>query len=126
MSTFKCSFVLFFWGGGIQYITDKLWSSHLCTHSYLLNEEWLLEMTNHNRKDDGRHGGLEDPEKRQTEQLDKCEEMDLSQWDVPQVDQVWLVFGRHQEQFEPVHKLRTKEQYCLQEILILTKARFIM
>lgn len=65
-------------------------------------------MTNHNGENNGSHSGLEDPEERQTKQLDESEEMDLPQWDVPQVDQVWLVFGRHEEQLEPVHKLRKK------------------
>lgn len=66
-------------------------------------------MTDHDGKDDGCHSGLEDPEERQAEHLDKGEEMDLPQWDMPQVDQVWLVFGGHEEQLESVYKLRTKK-----------------
>lgn len=77
----------------------------------MLNQEQLKEVTNHNGENNGSHSGLEDPEERQTKQLDESEEMDLPQWDVPQVDQVWLVFGRHEEQLESVHKLRTKDQY---------------
>lgn len=74
-------------------------------------------MTNHDGKDDGSHSGLEDPEECQAEYLDKGEEMDLPQWDMPQVDQVWLVFSRHEEQLETVHKLRTKEQYSSKKLL---------
>lgn len=76
----------------------------------MLNQEQLKEVTNHNGENNGSHSGLEDPEERQTKQLDESEEMDLPQWDVPQVDQVRLVFGRHEEQLEPVHKLREKKQ----------------
>ncbi len=78
---------------------------------FSIKSKQVKEVTNHNRKDDGSHSGLEDPEERQTKQLDESEQMDLPQWHMPQVDQVWLVFGRHEEQLEPVHKLRTKEQY---------------
>lgn len=73
--------------------------------------EQVKEVTDHNREDDGSHSGLEDPEERQAKYLDESEQMDLPQWHMPQVDQVWLVFGWHEEQLESVHKLRTKEQY---------------
>lgn len=60
----------------------------------------------HDGEDDGSHGGLEDPEEGQTQALDEGEEVDASLWDVPQVDQVWLVLGRHQEQLQAVHELK--------------------
>lgn len=62
-------------------------------------------MSHHDREDDGSHSGLEDPEKSQTDGLDEGEEVDASLGDVAQVDQVWLVLGRHQEQLESVHEL---------------------
>lgn len=52
----------------------------------------------HDGKDDGGHGGLEDPQEGQAQGLDEGEEVDASLWDVAQVDEVWLVLGRHQEQ----------------------------
>lgn len=60
----------------------------------------------HDGEDDGSHCRLEDPQECQTQALDEGEEVDTSLGDVPQVDQVRLVFGRHQEQLQTVHKLK--------------------
>lgn len=51
--------------------------------------------THHDREDDGSHSGLEDPKQSQAQQLDKSEKVNFAQWHMPQVDQVWLVLGRH-------------------------------
>lgn len=64
----------------------------------------------HDREDDGRHGGLEDPEQGQTKALDEGEEVDASLGDVAQVDQVRLVLGGHQHQQQAVHELDTVER----------------
>lgn len=63
----------------------------------------------HDRENDGRHGGLEDPEQRQAQDLDEGEEVDLPEGDVPQVHQVGLVLGRHQQQLETIHELQESE-----------------
>lgn len=63
-------------------------------------------VAHHNGEDDGSHCRLEDPQESQTQALDKGEEVDTSLGDVPQVDQVRLVFGWHQEQLQTVHKLK--------------------
>lgn len=62
--------------------------------------------SHHHREHDGGHGGLEDPEQSQADDLQEGEEVDLPEGDVPQVDEVRLVFGRHQEQLQTVHELR--------------------
>lgn len=49
----------------------------------------------HDRENNGRHGGFEDPEKSQAEDLDEGKEVDLPEGNVPQVNQVWLMLGRH-------------------------------
>lgn len=59
----------------------------------------------HDGKDDGGHGGLEDPQEGQAQGLDEGEEVDASLWDVAQVDEVRLVLGGHQEQLQSVHEL---------------------
>lgn len=66
----------------------------------------IAAVPHHDREDDGGHGRLEDPEEGQTQALDEGEEVDASLGDVPQVDQVRLVLGRHQEQLQPVHELK--------------------
>ncbi len=40
---------------------------------FSIKSKQVKEVTNHNRKDDGSHSGLEDPEERQTKQLDESE-----------------------------------------------------
>lgn len=65
-------------------------------------------VTYHDREDDGSHGGLEDPEQGQAHHLQEGEEVDPAQRDVAQVDEVGLVFQRHQEQLQTIHKLRRK------------------
>lgn len=66
-------------------------------------------VSHHDRENDGRHGGLEDPEQRQAQDLDEGEEVDLPEGDVPQVHQVGLVLGRHQQQLETIHELQESE-----------------
>lgn len=63
-------------------------------------------VAHHNGEDDGSHCRLEDPQESQTQALDKGEEVDTSLGDVPQVDQVRLVFGWHQKQLQTVHELK--------------------
>lgn len=54
-------------------------------------------MLYHHGKDNGGSGGLDDPEENQAAELDDGEEMNLSEWNVSQVNEVWLVFSRHPE-----------------------------
>lgn len=61
--------------------------------------------TNHHRKDNGSLGGLDDPEKNQTAELNNGEEVHLPQGYMPQIDEVWLVFCWHAEQCETVVEL---------------------
>lgn len=67
---------------------------------------WRPLVSHHDRENDGRHGGLEDPEQRQTQHLDEGEEVDFPEGDVPQVHQVRLVLGGHQQQLEAIHELQ--------------------
>lgn len=60
----------------------------------------------HHGKDDGSSGGLDDPEENQTAELDDGEQMNLSEGNVPQVNEVWLVFSRHPEQSQTIKKLQ--------------------
>lgn len=62
----------------------------------------------HDGEDDGGHRGLEDPEEGEAQALDEGEEVDASLGDVTQVDQVWLVLGRHQEELQAIHELQSK------------------
>lgn len=59
----------------------------------------------HDREDDGGHGGFEDPEHGQADDLHQGEEVDAAQWDVPQEHVVGLVLGRHQEELAAIPKL---------------------
>lgn len=52
-------------------------------------------MSYHDREYDGGHGGLEDPQQSQAEDLDEGEEVDLPEGNVSQVNQVRLMFRRH-------------------------------
>ena len=65
----------------------------------------IAAIAHHDREDDGSHGRLEDPEEGQTHGLEEGEEVDASLGDVPQVDQVRLVLGWHQEELQAVHEL---------------------
>lgn len=65
----------------------------------------MAAISHHDREDDGSHSRLEDPEGGQAQALDEGEEVDASLGDVPQVDQVRLVLGRHQQQLQAVHEL---------------------
>lgn len=65
--------------------------------------------THHDWEDYGQEGGLEDPEDSQTDNLDKCEEMDASQGDVAQEGKVRLVFGRHEIQLDAFPELEHKD-----------------
>lgn len=65
-------------------------------------------MSYHDGEDDGGDGGLQDPQEGQAQGLDEGEEVDASLGDVPQVDQVGLVLGGHQEQLQAVHELKQK------------------
>lgn len=66
----------------------------------------IAAFSHHDREDDGSHSRLEDPEEGQTQALDEGEEVDASLGDVPQVDQVRLVLGWHQQQLQTVHELK--------------------
>ena len=65
-------------------------------------------VTHHDREDDGGHGGLEDPQQGQAERLNEGEEVDAALRDMPQVDEVGLVLGGHQQQLQAVHELTWK------------------
>lgn len=41
--------------------------------------------------------------------LEKCEEVDLRQWNVPQVGVVWLVLGGHEDDCAPLNHLHALE-----------------
>lgn len=73
----------------------------------------LQHVSHHDREDDGSHGGLEDPQESQAQGLDEGEEVDASLRHVPQVDQVWLVLGGHQEQLQAVHELKQANRAVL-------------
>lgn len=51
------------------------------------------------------HGGLQDPEQGQAQQLDDGEEVHSAQRHVAEVGEVWLVLGWHQEQPHTVCEL---------------------
>lgn len=69
-------------------------------------------MSYHDRKDDGRHGGLEDPQQSQAEDLDEGEEVDLPEGNVPQVNQVRLMLRRHQKKLKTIHELQKTTEIC--------------
>lgn len=72
----------------------------------------MAAISHHDREDDGGHSRLEDPEGGQAQALDEGEEVDASLGDVPQVDQVRLVLGWHQQQLQAVHELtRANRQF---------------
>lgn len=52
---------------------------------------------------------LNDPEQHQTRELGNGEQVHLSQGNVPQVDEVWLVLRRHTKQFQTVEELKSGE-----------------
>ena len=55
-------------------------------------------------------GHLDGPEQDEADQLDQGEEMHLSQGDVPQVDEIRLVFGRHPKQLQAIEELQKKRE----------------
>lgn len=59
----------------------------------------------HDRENDGSHGGFEDPEHGQADDLHQCEEVDAAQRNVPQEDVVRLVLGWHEEELAAVPEL---------------------
>lgn len=67
---------------------------------------FFTRVSYHDREYDGSHGGLEDPQQSQAEDLDEGEEVDLPEGNVSQVNQVRLMFRRHQKQLETIHKLQ--------------------
>lgn len=67
-------------------------------------------MSHHDGEDDGGNSGLQDPQEGQAQGLDEGEEVDASLGDVPQVDQVGLVLGGHQEQLQAVHELKRRDE----------------
>lgn len=81
----------------------------------LKNEYWLnlnLNVSYHDGEYNSGHGGLEDPEQSQAEDLDEGEEVDLPEGDVSQVNQVRLMLRWHQKQLETIHKLhRWRHKY---------------
>lgn len=69
-------------------------------------------MSYHDREYDGSHSGLEDPQQSQAEDLDEGKEVDLPERNVSQVNQVGLMFRRHQEQLKTIHKLQQTTEKC--------------
>lgn len=69
-----------------------------------------LNVSYHDREDNSSHSWLEDPEQSQAEDLDEGEEMDLPEGNMSQVNQVRLMFRRHQKQLKTIHKLETGSQ----------------
>lgn len=59
----------------------------------------------HHRKHDGSTGCLNDPEEHQATELDDGEQVNLAERNMPQVDEVWLVFRWHPKQPQPVKEL---------------------
>lgn len=59
----------------------------------------------HDGEDDGSHGGFEDPEHSQADDLHQGEEVDAAQRDMPQEHVVGLVLGRHQEELAAIPEL---------------------
>ena len=70
----------------------------------------MSRCTHHHGKDDGSSGGLDEPEQNQTAELDDGEEVHLPQRYVPEIDEVWLVLGRHAEKSETVKELEKINQ----------------
>ena len=64
--------------------------------------EGASEQLYHHGEDDGGGRGLDDPQQHQTCELGHSEEVHLPQRNVTQVDEVWLVLGRHGKQQEAV------------------------
>lgn len=64
----------------------------------------------HYWEDDSEECRLEDPEDSKTDYLDQGEQMDASQGDVSQEREVWLMFGRHQVQLDPLPELEHKNR----------------
>lgn len=62
----------------------------------------------HHGKNNGSGRRLDHPEQHQARELGDGEQVNLSQRDVPQVDEVWLVLCRHAEQLEAVKELRKR------------------
>ena len=71
-------------------------------------------ISHHHGEDDGGLGGLDGPEQQQAAELDHGEQVHLAEGDVPQVDKVRLVFGRHEEQPQTVVELGSGKQYQYQ------------
>lgn len=67
------------------------------------------EWPHHDGEDDGGHGGFEDPEDGQADDLHQREEVDATQRHVPEEDVVGLVLGRHEEELAAVPELRWDE-----------------
>lgn len=85
--------------------TESVVASALAYRSWSLQCSVAPATSHHDGEDDGSHSGLEDPEEGQTQALDEGEEVDASLGDVPQVDQVRLVLGRHQKELQAIHEL---------------------
>lgn len=68
---------------------------------------WLVTsaLPHHDRENDGSNSRFEDPQEGQAQGLDESKEVDASLGNVPQVDQVRLVLGRHEEQLQAIHEL---------------------
>lgn len=59
----------------------------------------------HHWENNSGHGGLENPEQGQAEQLDDGEEVHAAQGHMAEVGKVWLVLGWHQEQPHALREL---------------------
>lgn len=80
----------------IQYNTGQLHKS----------EGGVGASAHHHGENNGSRRRLDHPEQHQARELGDSEQVNLSQWDVTQVDEVWLVLCRHAEQLEAVEELR--------------------
>lgn len=103
----------------VQHFSNENQSEHLETRKHKIP---FVKMETEKQRTEGRVGGsahhhgknngsgrrLDHPEQHQARELGDGEQVNLSQWDVPQVDEVWLVLCRHAEQLEAVKELRKR------------------
>lgn len=62
--------------------------------------------TYHHRKDNGSPGGLDNPQKNETAELNYGKEVHLPQRYMSQVDEVWLMLSWHTKQREAIKELQ--------------------
>lgn len=74
------------------------------------------DSAHHHGEDDGSRRRLDHPEQHQAGELGDGEQVDLSQRDVTQVDEVRLVLCRHAEQLEAVEELQNRGGLVTEEV----------